>query len=146
MIARADVIGFDIYPSVLVPPRVRAGLPGAAGDGRAQPAGSRRSSGSRRARWATARARRPALRAAAEHGPRRGLAAIAGVHDGIGYFPGHFRDDIAREVKRTNIQIAALAPVLLVAARALTIDPNEPAQGRRRSYDSASWAIVVTRR
>lgn len=69
--------------------------------------------------------------------------AVAGGARGIGYFPGHFDEAIAREVKRTNIQLAALAPALLSPSAPVTIDPQSPLKAGARAYDGATWVIVV---
>jgi hypothetical protein len=69
--------------------------------------------------------------------------AIAGGARGIGYFPGHFREDVAREVLRTNIQVTALAPALLSPSAPVSINPKSPLKAGARSYDNATWVIVV---
>ena len=113
MIARADVIGFDIYPLGFWCRRAFAPV------FQAQQAMVALAGGKPTFQWIEANAMGDSPCTADWHfEPQPNTVhaevwlAIAGGAHGIGYFPGHFPDDIAREVKRTNIQIAALAPVL----------------------------------
>ena len=69
--------------------------------------------------------------------------AIAGGARGIGYFPGQWRQDVTAEIGRINVWISSLAPALLSAERPVTVTPAEPVYAGARTYDGATYVIAV---
>jgi len=68
--------------------------------------------------------------------------AIAGGARGIGYFPDNWSPAVARELTRTNRDIAALAPALLGPEAPLKA-PAGPVYAGARSFDGARYVIAV---
>ncbi len=68
--------------------------------------------------------------------------AIAGGARGIGYFPDHWRPDIARAVKQLNTEISSLAPALLTREVPATASPGPVRVGARR-LNGATYVIAV---
>ncbi len=68
--------------------------------------------------------------------------AIAGGARGIGYFPGDWQPDIAQAIAGVNRQIAALAPALLGPERPVQSSLNAVRVGGR-SYAGATYVIAV---
>jgi hypothetical protein len=68
--------------------------------------------------------------------------AIAGGARGIGFFPDHWRPDIAREIGRLSTEISALAPALL--ARELPAKASAgPVRVGARRFNRATYVIAV---
>ena len=68
--------------------------------------------------------------------------AIAGGARGIGYFPDHWRPEIARSVRQLNTEISALAPALLAEEIPATASPGPVRVGARR-LNGATYVIAV---
>jgi hypothetical protein len=68
--------------------------------------------------------------------------AIAGGARGIGYFPDHWRPEIARSVTQLNTEISALAPALLAQELAATASPGPVRVGARR-FNGATYVTAV---
>jgi hypothetical protein len=68
--------------------------------------------------------------------------AIAGGARGIGYFPDHWQPPIAAEITRLNTQISALAPALLARTVAAAASPGPVRVGARR-LNGVTYLIAV---
>ena len=92
------------------------------------PAASRRSSGSRPARWSTAAANEDPTPAVVR---AETWLAIAGGARGIGYFPDWWEEDIRNEVRLVNREILALAPALLSPVAKVNWSTQSPSASAR---------------
>jgi hypothetical protein len=144
MLAKAEMIGFDIYPLSFWCRRTFAPV------FQAQQAMVQLAAGKPTFQWIEAAAMGDSpCRGNRRFEPQPDIVhaevwlAVAGGARGIGYFPGHFDEPIAREVKRTNIQLAALAPALLSPSAPVSSNPRDPVKVGARSYDNATWVIAV---
>jgi hypothetical protein len=70
--------------------------------------------------------------------------AVAGGARGIGYFPDHWRPEIAQEMARLNAQLSALAPALLAKDVAATASAGPIRVGARRFYGTMYLIAVNT--
>jgi hypothetical protein len=68
--------------------------------------------------------------------------AIAGGARGIGYFPDHWRPDITAAISRLNTEISALAPALLAEEAPAAASPGPVRVGARR-FNGARYVIAV---
>jgi hypothetical protein len=68
--------------------------------------------------------------------------AIAGGARGIGFFPDHWRPEIAREVRRLSTEISALAPALLTRELPAAASAGPVRVGARR-FNGATYVIAV---
>ncbi len=69
--------------------------------------------------------------------------AVAGGARGIGYFPSHWRPDVSGEVTRLNRELGSLAPALLGAEGRATTDPAGPMRVGVRRLNGATYVIAV---
>ncbi|HET9674857.1 MAG TPA: fibronectin type III domain-containing protein [Gaiellaceae bacterium] len=68
--------------------------------------------------------------------------AIAGGARGIGYFPDHWRLEIASSIAKLNTEISALAPALLADELPAAASPGPVRVGARR-FNGARYVIAV---
>lgn len=68
--------------------------------------------------------------------------AIAGGADAVGYFPNRWSAAIGDEIRRTNLEIEALAPALLATPAAATSD-NDAVRISARTLNGALYVIAI---
>jgi hypothetical protein len=141
-VARADMIGFDLYPLQVM---CRRDAFGAVFDAQRELAAMAGPRGSYQ--WVEA-GRMEFCRGRPDLDPTPATVraetwlAIAGGARGIGYFPDHWQPGIAGEIARTNVQISALAPALLAPVLSLAPRPSVVRASARR-YEGATYVIAV---
>lgn len=141
-VARADMIGFDLYPLQVM---CRRDAFGAVFDAQRELAALAGPRGSYQ--WIEA-GRMEFCRGRPELDPTPATVraetwlAIAGGARGIGYFPDHWQPDVAGEIARTNVKISALAPALLAPVLPLAARPSVVKASARR-YEGATYVIAV---
>jgi hypothetical protein len=69
--------------------------------------------------------------------------AISGGARGIGYFPGDWRPAVAAEIRRTNDQIASLAPALLAPEAPLEVDRADLVKFGARRLNGATYVVAA---
>lgn len=69
--------------------------------------------------------------------------AVAGGARGIGYFPDNWQPSVAQEIGRIDREIAALAPALLAPAVPVQADASGAVKVGARRYDGATYVIAV---
>jgi hypothetical protein len=69
--------------------------------------------------------------------------AVAGGARGIGFFPEHWRPDVATEIGRISSQIAALAPALLAPEVPVVFDRKGLVKIGARRYNGATYVVAA---
>lgn len=69
--------------------------------------------------------------------------AIAGGARGIGWFPEHWQPAIAREIARLSSEISALAPALLAREVPVVVTRASPVKAGARRLNGATYVIAV---
>jgi hypothetical protein len=69
--------------------------------------------------------------------------AIAGGARGIGWFPSYWKPEVAAEIGRLSREIASLAPALLAPEAPVVVDRRSPVKAGARSYNGATYVIAA---
>jgi len=142
-IARADMIGFDLYPLQVWCRRDALGAVYHAQRELAALAGPRATF-----QWIEAgRMEFCGGRASLDPTPATVRAetwlAIAGGARGVGWFPDHWQPPIAKAVTQVSTEISALAPALLTREVAVLTSPSSPVKAGARRLNGATYVIAV---
>lgn len=69
--------------------------------------------------------------------------AIAGGARGVGWFPSYWKPEVAAEIGRLSREIASLAPALLAPEIPVSTDPRSPVKASARAYHGATYVIAA---